>query len=117
MHTVLTVNTQRFKPLLPDDWGGPCSSCGKPQARWSFFPEDGPGGAVSVCGLCWLYESEWGKNRKEDLLKFKREVEGELGVRFMMSKGRLVRYQDADRLLGAIALTSQMFEMKGAGGS
>lgn len=109
MSTVLIINTRHFKPLMPDDWGGPCASCEKPQARWTFIPE-GETGGVSVCGLCWMYESEWGKNRQTELKAFKRSVEREIGKAFLSDKGKLVRYQDADRLLGAIALSSQMFE-------
>lgn len=112
---MLTVNTTHFKPLMKDEWDGPCCGCNKHQARWMFIPSDGDGGALSICGLCWLYESNWGKNREADILEFKSAVEKELGKSFLSDKGKLVHCQDADRLLGAVGLVSQMQSLANRG--
>lgn len=113
----LILNTNHFRPLLKEEWDGPCASCGKHQARWAFIPADRERGAVSVCGLCWMYKSEWGKNRAEQLRNFQHAVEREVGTTFLVDKGKLVRFQDADRLLGALALTSRVFQLQDASGA
>jgi hypothetical protein len=113
MSATLLINTNHLKPLLKEDWDGPCASCGKKRARWMFIPSDEQG-AVSVCGLCWMYESQWGKNRASELAEFKAKVEREIGKSFLVDKGKLVQFEDADRLLSAIALTSQIFQIQGA---
>ncbi len=113
MDKPLILNTNHLRPLDKKEWDGPCSCCGKKQARWMFLPANQEG-AVSICGLCWLYESVWGQNRREEIFKYVRAVEEEIGAVFLKSKGQLIRFQDADRLLGALALESRMFQLRAA---
>jgi hypothetical protein len=111
MDKPLILNTDHLRPLDRKEWDGPCMSCGKKQARWMFKPANRDG-AVSICSLCWLYESVWGQNRREEIFKYVRAVEEEIGTAFLKDKGRLIRVQDADRLLGALALESRMFQLQ-----
>ena len=108
----LIINPQHFKPLPKEEWDGPCACCGKKCARWMFIPADQDKGAVSVCGICWIYESQWGKNRARELHEFRMAVEEEIGSSFLIDKGKLVRFEDADRLLGALAFTSKVFQIQ-----
>lgn len=112
MKSALLINSNHLKPLLREDWDQCCASCSKDRARWMFFPKGEEQKRMPVCALCWLYESSWGKNRKEEIAEFRRSVESEVGKDFLKSGGQLVRCEDADRLLSAIALTSHLFAMR-----
>ena len=67
-----------------------------------------------ICALCWLYESVWGKKRREDLDEMIKDVEVAIDENFQRGDDdRLWACKDADRILGSIALTSRMFIMRG----
>lgn len=116
-HKPLIIHPKFIRPLPQSMWDVNCAKCDKRQSRWQFFPSDAPEGVkggVLVCSLCWLYESDWGKNRREDLDQMIRDVETTAEEIFHKTKdGRLWSVRDADRILGAIALTSRMFIMRG----
>lgn len=111
----ILVDTSRIAPV-PDSklMGSDCSHCGKARAQWLFYPSDGPQekGALFICSICWLYDSEWSKNRRADLDAMIIEVETSLGRPFLRDKGQLVDCKDADRIMGAITYLSKMVEMR-----
>jgi hypothetical protein len=118
----LIVDPSRLFPLPQSMWDASCDHCDKRQSRWMFVPvEMGPPVELSgqdslrvkghvICSLCWLYESEWGLKRREHIDAFIRDVELETKAVFARAEdGRLWSCKDADRILGAIALTSRIF--------
>lgn len=117
MHSPLVINPEYLRPLPESLWNVACDKCDKRQARWEFFPSDEPENdkGFMICALCWLYESEWGQNRREDIDEMIREVEKRAGQIFQRAKGnRLWSCKDADRILSSIALTSRMFVYRSA---
>lgn len=108
------INPDHFRPLDKKEWDGPCMCCNLNQARWMFIPANETG-AVSICGLCWLYKSVWGQNRSEEIFSYLLKVEDEIGKPFPKAKRKLVRFEDADRILGALALTSRLFQLRASG--
>jgi hypothetical protein len=118
----LIVDPNRLFPLPQSMWDAHCDHCDKRQSRWLFVPvEMGPPIEINVpgstraaghviCSLCWLYESEWGLKRREHIDAYIREVELESKAVFARAEdGRLWSCRDADRIMGAIALTSRIF--------
>lgn len=112
----LIVSPERLRPLPKSMWDSNCAKCDKRQSRWQFIPvdQDPRKGGLLMCSLCWLYESAWGERRRADIDEMVREVEVQSGEIFHRGKnGRLWSCRDADRILGAIAMTSRMFLMRG----
>ena len=111
----LLIDTERLKPLPSDMYNIACARCDQPRSKWAFLPvEAGPDGdPLAMCSACFLYHSNWGINRKEDIAEFTKMVEEEMGVTFARAEdGTLVETRDCDRLLGTIALTSRAFLMR-----
>jgi hypothetical protein len=116
-HKPLILNPNNLRPLPEAMWDVSCDKCDRRQARWEFFPSDSPDArkGFMICSLCWLYESEWGKKRREDIDQMIRDVELSTEQIFQRAKGGLLwSCKDADRILGSIALTSRMFLYRGA---
>lgn len=112
----LIVDSRFLRPLPQAMWDTACSKCDKRQAKWEFIPSDNPppSGGYPMCSLCWLYESEWGKARRQDIDAMIRDVEKSKGQIFQRAKGnKLWACKDADPILGAIVMTSRMFEIQG----
>jgi hypothetical protein len=141
---LLMLDPDRLKPLPKDLWDMPCSACGKLEAKWGFLPSDpveevnGVAPEVeplTLCSLCFLYESEWGKRRRADLDAMIASLESELTTRvrdeharkatlspeqflainivFPKSpEGRLLDNKDANRVVGSIAILSRMIMSK-----
>lgn len=65
-----------------------------------------------MCSLCWLYETEWGKERREDIDGMIRAVEARTEAFRKTDDGRLWSCRDADRILGAIAVTSRIVSQR-----
>jgi Pyruvate/2-oxoacid:ferredoxin oxidoreductase delta subunit len=114
----LLVDTSRLQPItearLQDS---ECAHCRKTRARWLFKPieDDKP---LFMCAVCWLYESEWSKNRREDLDALIADTEQEIGSLFSRDgEGRLNNGRDADRIMGAICALSRVMQMRGALGA
>jgi hypothetical protein len=111
----LYVDSRFLRPLPQAMWDTACSKCDKRQSRWDFVPTDNPppSGGFPLCTLCWLYESEWGKERREQIDAMIRDVEKTSGKIFQRAKGnRLWACKDADPILGSIVMTSRMFELQ-----
>jgi len=86
-----------------------CVECDRLQAMWEMGPEGGE--RVFICSICFLYESNWGQKRIEQVHDVVQEVEKESGSNFMRDADgdRLLSSKDADGIVGALALTSRMF--------
>jgi len=107
----LRLNSRLLRPLPQSLWNISCSMCDKRQSVWEHVDLDDLGArkGTPVCSLCWLYESEWGKKRREDLDQMIHAVEVEKGEIFRkMADGSLWSCRDADNILGAIAVTSRI---------
>jgi len=106
LHKPLIFHPKELRPLAQKLWDIACDRCNRRQSRWEL--PDGRKG-TPLCSMCWLYESEWAKPRREDLDMLIREVEIETGEKFRRQEdGRLWSCADADRILGAIAVTSRI---------
>lgn len=111
----LYVSGRFLRPLPQSMWDSACEKCDKRQAKWAFTPADAPPGAgdYPLCSLCWLYESEWGKQRRDQIDAMIRDVEKTHDKIFQRAKGKkLWSCKDADSILGAIVMTSKMFEIQ-----
>lgn len=105
----LTLDSHVLRPLPPALWGMACTWCDKAQASWVHISE-GEQRETVLCAHCWLYVSEWGRARQVDIEGFLHDVEVQLEQTLPRdTDGRLAYCRDADRVLGAIAVTSRIF--------
>lgn len=106
------IDTTRVLPLPQHMKGIICSNCDKPLAVWEFKPDDTEAlGSLLLCSFCLLYKSFWGQNRREQIDHFISEVEKKMGVGMIRDdENRLVFSKDCDRIMGAIALASKLFQ-------
>lgn len=113
----LIINPRLFRPLPEDMQGIACNSCEKTQAMWAMAvpnENNGPSDEIyTVCALCFLYESEWGKSRAEDIELLIKDVEDQQDKPFFRTaKGRLMFCEDADKILASIVLISKAVEVQ-----
>lgn len=90
-----------------------CANCDKPQARWDVVIRNEQGGydPQDICALCFLYESEWGQKRREQIDGVIARVEVKKSLSYMRDpEQRLLLCADADKILGGIAVASRMRE-------
>lgn len=117
-HAPIILDPSLMRPLPQSLWGISCEWCDKRQARWELFLPDMPPDArkgLPVCSLCWLYESYWGEERRTDIDLLVEAVETEISQLFeKRSTGELLHCRDADRILGAVGVTSRIFAYHGA---
>lgn len=108
----LVVDPRFLRPLPKALFRSCCAKCDRRQAMWEMGPERGE--RIIVCSLCFLYESNWGKDRRAQVHELADAVEAESGEKFMRgADGRtLLSSRDGDRILGALALTSRMFSVQ-----
>jgi len=86
-----------------------CSQCDRPQSKWFLQPLPG---VAPICSLCVLYVVPWEGKRPEDVEAFSRAVEGEVGHSFERdAQGRILRCEDADRLVFSLVLTGKVTRM------
>jgi hypothetical protein len=106
------LDPKTLRPLPQALCGMSCSHCDKRQSVWEHWRPEAPSNAKKgdpMCSLCWLYESAWGKDRREDIDGMIRAVEMHTGEMFRKTDdGRLWSCRDADRILGSIAVTSRI---------
>jgi hypothetical protein len=110
MHKPLILDPRALRPLPQALWGHACSKCDKAQSVWELFAGD-PSSRKGepICSLCWLYESEWGQERRADIDAMIRAVEVQAEEIFRKElDGRLWACKDADRIMGAISVTSRI---------
>jgi hypothetical protein len=102
MRNDILASLRALKPLPKNSWNVNCSLCDKPQARWML--QLGLPNPVFVCGMCVLYESEWGQNNVEMVGSMMDQIRRASGREFSLMDGRLLRPSDADDVLGVIVL-------------
>lgn len=110
--TFVYLEPSVLRPLPQSLWNHACAWCDKRQSVWELFEterERAKRKGVPLCSLCWLYESEWGKEHREGIDKLIRAVEVTTECIFRKTAdARLWSCQDADRILGPIAVTSRI---------
>jgi hypothetical protein len=112
-HKPLYVNPLFLRPLPETMRDMACSKCDKRQSQWEFVPSDAPAksrGGFPICSLCWLYESDWGVAREEDIAAMIRSVEQSTNKVLQRAKGgRLWSCKDADAILSSVVVTSRIW--------
>lgn len=78
-----------------------CWQCLRQSARWHVgrSPNDQP-----MCGFCFLYKTEWGKQNSEKVLKLIHAVELNMG-RTISNNGKVLE-EEADRIVMSIRFAS-----------
>ena len=93
-----------INPLPAKLWGSHCVKCDKLQARWGItLARDS---TAFICGLCILYESEWGRSNPPLVPSTIAAIERNSERKFTFTEGRL-SCKDADDVLGVIVLTER----------
>lgn len=97
------ASLRHLKPLPKPSWNINCCVCDKPQARWEL--RVGAPGPVFICGMCVLYESDWGQSNAELVLETSQNIElhGQRSLQ-RAEAGKLAVPTDADDVLGVIVL-------------
>ena len=117
----LIIDTRLLMPLPKALWGTACDNCNREQSKWRVFSPMQRGESpiaiteadfVPTCSVCFIYESPWGKQRAEEIKRFITDLENETRQRFLLDPDGKLTPNAADQALGAIALTSRMFEMQ-----
>ena len=113
MKSPLLIDARRIRPILQQkEWDVDCSHCGEAQARFQFRPIE-QDGWLFMCSLCWLYESEWGKNHAEEVADLVEDTEREIGTPFKrLESGRLEDPRDSDRILSSVVALSRVLEIR-----
>lgn len=118
MKKPLRLDTTRFRMLDQESWNIACAVCDKRQSKWELvFPAEKPGEVDTrnpICSLCFLYESKWGKDRAIELNEYLNEIMAQETKRKMIlgPTGALTSNDDADFILGILALTSRRFDVE-----
>lgn len=108
----LIIDTRFLRPMPKAMWGANCVNCDKSQSMWEMGPPDEPN---PVCALCFLYESQWAEKRIDEVHGLVRDIEVSTGEKMLRSPGdnvSLLSVKDANKVLGAIAMTSRMFALQ-----
>lgn len=109
MSRIVLTHGKSLRPLPKVMWGTACTYCEKRQSRWTVVDEQ----AHTVCSICYLYQSPWAVDKRKEIDVFIAEVEASLGSPFARnSEGNLSMFEDADRILGAVVMTSRLFEVQ-----
>lgn len=96
-------------PLPSKALGSSCTDCDKPQANWALQPV---AGIAPICSLCVLYKVPWLGKNAEDIAQYVAEVERASGQTFQKTPdGRILRCEDADRLVASLVLTGKVVAM------
>lgn len=119
MNKPLLVDTRRLRMLDKESWNLACSGCDKLQSKWEMtVPPEKPGTTetqVPICSTCFLYATEWGHQRAAHIREFLNEVMAQPETKRKMvlgATGELTNNDDADFVLGILALTSRRFEVE-----
>lgn len=109
----LILDTRYLRPLPKEMFDSACEHCDKRQSKWEMGPPDSDERHI-LCSLCFLYESNWGKARVDQIHEIVDDVEKEMGTKFFRgADGKtLIACKDGDRILGALALTSRAFQLE-----
>lgn len=102
--TELRVDSTRvLRPLGPTVVT--CSVCKEPRARWVIV-HPRYGSDASICSFCFLYDSGWldRAEAKSAVTRLSNVIGLKRGKVLQMREGRLSRIEDANDVLGAVAL-------------
>jgi hypothetical protein len=80
------IDTARLIPMPQDDWGAVCSECHYPRANWQWLTADLTTG-TSICALCYLYNSDWGKAQGPAMSTLLKELETGVGLQIRAHHG------------------------------
>lgn len=107
----LIIDTRFLRPLPKSMWGANCVNCDKSQAMWEMGPTSEPN---PVCSLCFLYESKWSEKRIDEIHAMVRDVETHTGEPMLRATDNvtLLSAKDGNKILGALAMTSRMFQLQ-----
>jgi hypothetical protein len=107
----LIIDTRYLRPLPKAMWGAVCVNCDKAQSMWEMGPPEEPN---AVCSLCFLYQSQWGEKRVDDIHAMVRDVETHCKETFLRDQDghTLISAKDGNKILGALAMTSRMFALQ-----
>jgi hypothetical protein len=107
----LIIDTRFLRPLPKAMWGAVCVNCDKAQSMWEMGPTEEPN---AVCSLCFLYESKWAEKRLDDIHGMVRDVEAHTGEKMLRGRDNvsLISAKDGNKILGALAMTSRMFQLQ-----
>lgn len=101
---------ESLRPLPTSLRGIECALCRKKTASWaawSFLPDDPT--ELSICSLCFIYDTVWSKSNSDVVAKIVDEVEKSRGDVFKRdSDSRLEMAAQADHVLGVIVLASKV---------
>lgn len=111
------VDPERLAPLPEalQELKPHCALCDKPGSVWHLRTphKDGADAYDFLCSLCLLYRTSWGRQNKRQIQRVVKGIEDHGGFVFeRRRKNRLARLEDADRIAGAIVLTSRMFDLQ-----
>ena len=101
-----------LKPLPPVMRDMTCFHCNKDTASWALHEQTKDGQSKeefsALCSICFLYESNWARTRRAQVDRLALDLEVEIDEEFDRDdQGRLVKREDADRLLCGIAMASR----------
>jgi hypothetical protein len=90
----------------------PCFHCNQETASWAMHEQTKSGEVKdnfsALCSRCFLYESNWAQTRRAEVDRLALDLEIEVDEEFERDEqGRLTKKEDADRLLGGIAVASR----------
>jgi hypothetical protein len=117
MKKPIRVDTTRIQMLDESMFNVACGVCEKLQSKWSILLKtDSKDEPMPVCSLCFLYESEWGRSRAEDLKGYLLEVTNNNPTRKMLlsADNKIASIKDADFILGILVWTSRQWDLSEA---
>ena len=118
MKKPLRLDTALFVMLDRESWNIACAVCDKRQSKWELITRATAPGTTDtkapICSMCFLYESRWGKDRAKELQEYLIEVVAQETKRKMLlgPTGGLTSNDDADFILGILALTNRRFDVE-----
>lgn len=105
----LILDIPGLKPLPDDLKGAACKVCGELSSSWGLPEQD----AATVCSICLLYETPWGRRNTLQLSEYLIHVEEKRSsVYERSSTGRLLYPADADSIAGVLVWTTKLFAIK-----
>ena len=94
-----------LSPLPKGVKGVNCIECDRSRAVWDLQAIPG---LAPVCSLCVLYKVPWENKSEEDITWLIGLVEASAGVFDKDELGRLIRCEDADRIVSSLVMTSKV---------
>jgi hypothetical protein len=107
----IKIDAASLKLLEPSRRGSKCKDCAEDQALW----ESGIDYGITVCSLCVLYRTQWGRIWREEFVQLISEVEAKRSIVFQKTpEGRLSLCRDADSIVGGVVTANTFIAYKHA---